>query len=250
MMEATGLCLVWLVCAVIDLRTSRVVFILSCAIIQLSTLAFATCIYRLSPWHPLSKFDGPVLYRVSSLSFAKVIMSGWRHRVVQRLHHQHGKFARIGGTLRMINFLCNMLTRYHQDQMLYPSTRIQQWDPSIPLHNAWIEVKHIICTSFQEMGFSSSLEETRTTPDEASGLPRSRPQSKPFMLPFQLGYISLHAYSLTEFEPILDRRTLQLIECIHARTDNLGAVDLARCLEDWSYDFMVRTVPSIFYISI
>lgn len=67
-----------------------------CAAIQLSVLAMATILYRLSPWHPLAKFPGPISYRISSLRSAQVVASGVRHKTVDALHKRYGKFVRLG----------------------------------------------------------------------------------------------------------------------------------------------------------
>lgn len=56
----------------------------------------ATVTYRLSPWHPLAKFPGPLLWRVSSLWLTYISFNGRRHLILHRLHAQYGAFLRIG----------------------------------------------------------------------------------------------------------------------------------------------------------
>lgn len=71
----------------------------ACAAVHLGSLTVATVLYRLSPLHPLAKFPGPTLYKISSLRYAQVVASGWRHKVIQSLHQQYGDIVRIGERL-------------------------------------------------------------------------------------------------------------------------------------------------------
>jgi hypothetical protein len=63
------------------------------------TLSSTTIFYRLSPFHPLAKYPGPMLWRIGSLPLALVSFKGHRHLVIDRLHQQYGKFVRIGEKL-------------------------------------------------------------------------------------------------------------------------------------------------------
>lgn len=59
-------------------------------------LAFCTVLYRLSPFHPLARFPGPISWRVSALTLATVSAGGRRHLRLHELHQRYGKFVRIG----------------------------------------------------------------------------------------------------------------------------------------------------------
>ena len=52
--------------------------------------------YRLSPWHPLASYPGPVLARVTSLWLTYSSLWGERHRIIDNLHNRYGEFVRIG----------------------------------------------------------------------------------------------------------------------------------------------------------
>ena len=60
------------------------------------SLGLATISYRLSPFHPLAKYSGPLLWRTSSLPLVIVSVTGHRHLVIEALHRQYGKVIRIG----------------------------------------------------------------------------------------------------------------------------------------------------------
>lgn len=62
----------------------------------LASLAISTIAYRLSPFHPLAKYPGPLLWRVSSMGLALSSWGGRRHLYLEHLHQIHGKFVRIG----------------------------------------------------------------------------------------------------------------------------------------------------------
>lgn len=50
----------------------------------LSSLGLSIIAYRVSPWHPLAKYPGPVLARVTKWWMAYWIANGTRHLMLQR----------------------------------------------------------------------------------------------------------------------------------------------------------------------
>jgi peptidoglycan biosynthesis protein MviN/MurJ (putative lipid II flippase) len=67
----------------------------------LSTLVAATLAYRLSPFHPLAKYPGPVMCKISKLWFAGVAMGGKQHIYYQQIHEHYGDIVRIGTSVRL-----------------------------------------------------------------------------------------------------------------------------------------------------
>ncbi|KAH9932046.1 high nitrogen upregulated cytochrome P450 monooxygenase 2 [Epithele typhae] len=61
-----------------------------------ATLATLVALYRLSPWHPLSRQPGPLFLRLSKLSMAWVSRGGKRHLYTQELHRRYGDVVRVG----------------------------------------------------------------------------------------------------------------------------------------------------------
>lgn len=60
------------------------------------TLALATIFYRLSLFHPLSSFPGPILWRITCLRLVASSFRGYRHLTIDALHEKYGRFVRIG----------------------------------------------------------------------------------------------------------------------------------------------------------
>ena len=64
--------------------------------IYYATLISSIIIYRLSPWHPLANYPGPVLAKVSKLWGAVHMARGKTHRTLKSLHEKYGSYVRVG----------------------------------------------------------------------------------------------------------------------------------------------------------
>ena len=62
----------------------------------LLALLTSVCIYRLSPFHPLARFPGPVLFRLSRIPAWIIARSGGQHRYYLALHQRYGPCVRTG----------------------------------------------------------------------------------------------------------------------------------------------------------
>ena len=76
-----------------------------------SCLVFFTLAYRLSPFHPLAKYPGPVLAKSSKWWGAYHSATGDQHRCLKRLHDQYGDIVRIGWG-RHLPFETSLLTLF------------------------------------------------------------------------------------------------------------------------------------------
>lgn len=61
-----------------------------------STLGLSILLYRLSPWHPIARYPGPILCKVSKLYWTAIARKGQQHRLLAKLHKQYGDIVRIG----------------------------------------------------------------------------------------------------------------------------------------------------------
>lgn len=52
--------------------------------------------YRLSPFHPLALYPGPLICKTTNLWTAYVALMGKSHRYYEKLHEEYGKVVRIG----------------------------------------------------------------------------------------------------------------------------------------------------------
>jgi hypothetical protein len=62
-----------------------------------SGLVLFTLAYRLSSFHPLAKYPGPLLSKTSKWWAAYLSSTGDQHRYIKRLHDRYGDVVRIGG---------------------------------------------------------------------------------------------------------------------------------------------------------
>ncbi|KAJ2969440.1 hypothetical protein NUW54_g12963 [Trametes sanguinea] len=62
----------------------------------LSTLFLSIVFYRLSPFHPLAQYPGPMMCKLTKFWMAYLSLEGYQHLYVQRLHDRYGDVVRIG----------------------------------------------------------------------------------------------------------------------------------------------------------
>ncbi|KAF7295569.1 hypothetical protein MIND_01096900 [Mycena indigotica] len=62
----------------------------------LTSLSLSIVIYRLSPFHPLAQYPGPVLCKITELWTVWVAYTGYQHRYFKKLHDHYGPFVRTG----------------------------------------------------------------------------------------------------------------------------------------------------------
>ncbi|KAJ7056673.1 cytochrome P450 [Mycena amicta] len=59
-------------------------------------LMTSVVVYRLSPFHPLAQYPGPLLCKISKLWFAGIALHGKQHLYYYQLHQRYGDVVRIG----------------------------------------------------------------------------------------------------------------------------------------------------------
>ncbi|KAF8970156.1 hypothetical protein BDZ97DRAFT_1754159 [Flammula alnicola] len=88
--------------------------------IYFSSLSLITVIYRLSPFHPLAKYPGPVLWRVSSIILSLYSFTGKRHLFIEEFHKKYGPIVRIGPNALTVNSITAIpilySTKYHMEK--------------------------------------------------------------------------------------------------------------------------------------
>lgn len=88
-----------LVGALHDGRHGVIRTLLSWNALYLFSLISSVVLYRLSPFHPLAKYPGPTLAKVSRLFAFRMAASGNQHRYYHQLHQQYGPVVRTGGCI-------------------------------------------------------------------------------------------------------------------------------------------------------
>ncbi|KAF2027825.1 cytochrome P450 [Setomelanomma holmii] len=72
---------------------------------------FAIVIYRLT-FHPLAKYPGPFLAKITDIYLAYYAWKGSRHLAFHRAHVQYGKYVRLGPNLLSVNTASGLKTIY------------------------------------------------------------------------------------------------------------------------------------------
>ncbi|KAI0313882.1 cytochrome P450 [Amylostereum chailletii] len=171
-----------------------------------TSLASTTLIYRVSPFHPLAAYPGPLLWRLSSLVLVVVSYHGHRHLILDDLHKKYGPFVRIGPNALSVN------------------------SPS---------ASNVIYGAAHHMVKSDSYRFPDRIPGAALFFKHSREDHAKRKQIWTQGFTGA---AVENFFPPLEKRTWELTHCIERRTDAAGLVNLVECICHWSYDFMGEMV--------
>ncbi|KAG2128155.1 cytochrome P450 [Suillus cothurnatus] len=78
-------------------NASTITHAFSCVyLLYYSTVLVSVTVYRLSPWHPLARYPGPIPCRISKFWMVWVSRDGKQHIYYSRLHQTYGDVVRIG----------------------------------------------------------------------------------------------------------------------------------------------------------
>ena len=88
----------------------------------ISALLFFTLAYRLSPFHPLAEYPGPVIAKTSKWWAAYISARGDLHRYYKSLHDRYGDVVRIGWCRVTTNVFCSIFW-FH---LFLPTSRSQR----------------------------------------------------------------------------------------------------------------------------
>ncbi|KAI0354613.1 high nitrogen upregulated cytochrome P450 monooxygenase 2 [Trametes cingulata] len=164
-----------------------------------STLACSISTYRLSPWHPLARYPGPIMLRLTKAYLAWISRGGKRHIYTQELHRRYGDIVRVGPNELSIN----------------NAAAIHPLMGTSGLHKG------------PQWGARAA---TQTVPpliaigDPKEHLRRRKPWNRAF-----------NVASLKDFEPLVARRTQQLVDLLSSKK---GEVNLSKWFSWFTYDLM------------
>ncbi|KAH9481467.1 Cytochrome P450 monooxygenase FCK2 [Psilocybe cubensis] len=165
-----------------------------------TSLLTSILIYRLSPWHPLAQYPGPLLCKVSKFYLAFRSLNGKQYIYYDQLHEKYGNVVRIGPNELSI---CDA----NAIQPLLGNTGLpkgQFWDGRIPESEV---VKPLIA-------IRDKTEHTR----------RRRPWTRAFSTNALKGY-----------EELVVKRSTQLVDSLAAEK---GVTNLAKWISFFTYDIM------------
>ncbi|EJF56220.1 cytochrome P450 [Dichomitus squalens LYAD-421 SS1] len=162
------------------------------------SLACTTILYRLSPWHPLASYPGPLLWRMSSMRLSYDTFCGRRSRTLHQFHAKYGPFVRIGPNILSINSPsgASIYTAMEKsDSYRFPSN------------------DGVVAMFFKQ---------------DTKDLHRERKR-------IWNGLFS--PSGLAQLVPSLEQRTWELLQCLERRqSGNGGWVDIPEAFYHWSHD--------------
>ncbi|KAI0828849.1 high nitrogen upregulated cytochrome P450 monooxygenase 2 [Trametes gibbosa] len=165
-----------------------------------STLACSVGLYRLSPWHPLSRFPGPVALRMTKLSLTLISRGGRRNVYTHDLHQRYGDIVRIAGP---------------NELSISNSAAIRPLMGTTGLHKG---------PQWGSRAATQAVPPLIAIGDPKEHLRRRKPWNRAFSVA-----------SLREFEPMVARRTRQLVDLLSSKKDE---VNISKWFSWFTYDLM------------
>ncbi|KAF8900558.1 cytochrome P450 [Mucidula mucida] len=159
--------------------------------------------YRLSPFHPLWKYPGPFLNKITSLAIMHMVSTGKRYEIIKGWHEKYGKFVRTG-----------------------PNT----------LSIASTEAVHPIYTTAQSMDKSNAYRPGRAP---VGGL-FFTPKRDIHNIRRKAWAGAFSAKSIQGLMTIVDKRTKQMLRVMEDRRDKDGVIDMSEIILHWAYDLMAE----------
>ncbi|THV07239.1 cytochrome P450 [Dendrothele bispora CBS 962.96] len=168
--------------------------------VYLFTLVACICLYRLSPWHPLATYPGPLLCKLSKLWLGYVSQQGRLHIYVWRLHQKYGDIVRIGPNELSIRSAGSILPLLGPREL-----------PKGP----WFDGR------YPEDAPARSLISLRNSHEHSM---RRRPWNQAFSVS-----------ALKDYEPLIDARTSKLVDALSRQE---SPVNLTQWIFYFAYDMM------------
>ncbi|KAK0459244.1 cytochrome P450 [Desarmillaria tabescens] len=170
--------------------------------IHLLTIGMLTIVYRICPFHPLYRIPGPLLHRITSLNMVLMVSSGYRYRRMRALHQKYGKFVRTGP---------NTVSIYSSQPIAMIYSTASAWNKSAAYN-------------LSGPGYGLFFIEDKETHNV---------RQRHFWAP------AFTAEALSDYEPMLERRTENLLKALTTRQQNSRlkrCVDMSLALQQWSHD--------------
>ncbi|TFK36467.1 cytochrome P450 [Crucibulum laeve] len=177
----------------------------------LVALLSSIIIYRISPFHPLAKYPGPLVYKITKLWTVWKASSGKLHYCYQQLHQEYGPIVRVGP---------NELSIIEED--LIPSIIGTHGMPKGPIWDGRkLTPPRKIASDFNLIG----------NRNQARHAQLRKTWNKAFA-----------SSAMGDYEEILVRRATQLVEHLDAlckfKSDGIGRTDIAQWVDYFAFDFM------------
>ncbi|KDR69574.1 hypothetical protein GALMADRAFT_145320 [Galerina marginata CBS 339.88] len=169
---------------------------------HISTIVLTTVSYRLSPFHPLWSFPGPLINKATSFVIMYIVWSGKRHLYIDALHKKYGKFVRTGPNTLTID-------SHEAISPIYASAGALDKSDAYKIPGKEEGSGLFFIQSKEEHNVRRRLWAPAFTPQ-----------------------------SLERYKPVIEKRTFELKTCINSRRDKNDVVNLGEAIQHWSYDVM------------
>ncbi|KAM5535858.1 hypothetical protein V8D89_010476 [Ganoderma adspersum] len=170
------------------------------------TLLCSIGFYRLSPWHPLARYPGPLPLKLSKLPMAWISRGGRRHIYTQELHRRYGDIVRVGPN----------------EVSISNPAAIQPFMGTSGLHKG---------PQWEARTATQSVHPLIAITDPKEHLRRRKPWNR-----------ALNVASLKDLEPLVANRAEQLVRLLAVsdsrRTGADGTTNLGKWFSWFSYDLM------------
>ncbi|KIY69557.1 cytochrome P450 [Cylindrobasidium torrendii FP15055 ss-10] len=171
--------------------------------VYLGTMIALAVAYRLSPLHPLHKYPGPFVNKITSLVMLKMVSTGKRFEIIKGWHAKYGKFVRTG-----------------------PNT----------LSIASVEAVHPIYAERSAFDKSNAYRPGRAP---VGGLFFSTKKDI-HNLRRKAWAGAFSAKSIVGLIEVVEKRTDQMIQVMDRNRQKDGSIDMSEIIRFWAYDLMAE----------
>lgn len=194
--------------------------------VYFTTLFGSIVAYRVSPFHPLAQYPGPILCRVSKLWMTSIVSTGRQHLYIQSLHRRYGDVVRVGELPNVRTRCADLTSVIVQDLTKYrfamrPASCLR-WarracprDPVRTAPHARRTETDTIIAAWAGRAFHAPIPALIGFRDPVEHARRRKPWMRAFS-----------TAALKEYEPTIAKRATQLTEALASQK---GVVDL----EQW-----------------
>ncbi|KAI5891179.1 cytochrome P450 [Schizophyllum commune H4-8] len=154
--------------------------------------------YRLSPFHPLSRYPGPPLAKLTKWYIAYHIAKGERHLLLKRLHEVYGRWVRIGPNELSVN------------------------DPA--------SIRPIYAQMYRGPSYQGA-------PVDADAL-TTIPNKEQYSARLPAWRRAFSAENVKSFRPLAESRTSQLLGILHRKSEKGETIDISHWISMWGIDIM------------
>ncbi|KIJ62772.1 hypothetical protein HYDPIDRAFT_41487 [Hydnomerulius pinastri MD-312] len=185
------------------------------------TILISVLAYRLSPFHPLAKYPGPIPCRISKFWMAWISSDGKQHKYYSSLHQKHGDVVRIGkytiiAFLYISSIFLTRITLGPNELSFRDVNAIAplMGYPGLPKGPHWDG----------RMAEQTTIRALISLRDPAEHARRRKPWTRAFS-----------SAALKGYEEILGKRVLEFVTALERQAE---PVNLAELISHFTFDFM------------